>query len=687
MQKTDTRAKERIKIIGNLHDLMGRPLEQVELLKRSTAMVDPELWSMVHEVLAENSDPDISKLMADGDLLQRIHSQVLDNAHKLHYLLGLGWETILASFATYLEYNYFESPSDDFFDNRRPNLLAVLQRVAQEKVEHFRESWGGKPALDRALKMVRSRLLRGKSLDTYALFDAWDVVLEVENIIENYCLKGWDVICDEEVFIRPKEDVFWDNWTITNHKFQLIDLFYQSMPFLAFQEQVENIIQNSPNEESALSFVSGLGGKAFLMDMLGTLEVSVDGAEINLSEVVDIMKIFDTRFKRNYLPFMKKMKDSGLHYSEAIIETEQEQIERNIHEFIRKKCNLFDLPNQIMKMIHPPCIESRTRDEMLMLMTEYDSVEPDSTRLRACEVALNLFSAPPHMNAVENGQFLRAPDKSYIVMPRFFHGDVKTTILNILTRKKKNNKIFSVEMEKSLQWMFSEQGYTTILNWNYPSGDDFSNGEIDVLAYKDRFLFILEAKFTYFRTQNRSIYDHRDKLCEGGRQLKRAMRAIPANFVELKKALEIGEEYESLVVVPLLVSSSPEFDYDQFSEIDKISVFEMKGLLDPEMFVLLQALIAMYNNQTELGMTTERGQQEHIRAANCPDCFFSLEMARAKEQYSSKADLIASQPDKLVEAIKSRVFWKKLDENPEIVRGQIESTLTLRNGDKVRYVT
>ena len=96
MQKTDTRAKERIKIIGNLHDLMGRPLEQVELLKRSTAMDDPELWSMVHEVLAENSDPDISKLMADGDLLQRIHSQVLDNAHKLHYLLGLGWETILA---------------------------------------------------------------------------------------------------------------------------------------------------------------------------------------------------------------------------------------------------------------------------------------------------------------------------------------------------------------------------------------------------------------------------------------------------------------------------------------------------------------------------------------------------------------------------------------------------------------
>lgn len=62
-------------------------------------------------------------------------------------------------------------------------------------------------------------------------------------------------------------------------------------------------------------------------------------------------------------------------------------------------------------------------------------------------------------------------------------------------------------------------------------------------------------------------------------------------------------------------------------------------------------------------------------------------MTRAKEQYSSKAALIASQPDKLVEAIKSKVFWKKLDENPKIVRGQIESTLTLRNGDKVRYVT
>jgi len=641
---------------------------------------------MVHEVLGASRNSDIISLMDDGDLLRKMHSQVLDDAHSHHHLLKLGWETLLVSFAAYLEYNYFHAPTDELFENRRLNLLPVLQRVAQEKVGHFPVRWGGGRALNRALEMVRSRLLRGKPLDAYALFDAWDAVLEVEHIIENYCFKGWGIRLDEGIAIHPKAIELWDDWTVTNHKFQVIDLFYQTIPFLSFQEQVEDIFQNSPNEDSAMSLVSALGGNAFLMDMLGTLDVFVDGAEVDLGEVVNIMKIFDTCYKGNYLPYMAQMKDEGCRYSEAIIETEKDQIGRNLRECVRRGENPILRQREIMKQVHLPCIFSRTRDEMLLMMTQYDPIEPDSARLKACDVALNLFSGPPHMKSVDNGQFLRAPDKSYIVMPRFFHGDVKTALFNILIRRKRNHRLFSSEMEKSLEWMFREQGYTTVLDWKYPAGDTFRNGEVDVLAYKDGFLFVVEAKLTYFRTQAASIYEHRDKLCDGGGQLKRAMQAISNNYSNLREALGIEEDYGSVKIVPLLVSCSPEFDNEQFSQINKVSLFEMKGLLDSEMFVLVQALIAMYNNATVLGMTTNRSQQEHIRTTNFNPDSFLLEMDRSQEQYGLKAALIASQPDELVEAIKSKTFWERLGNNPDVVRGPIEKILTLKNGDEIRYV-
>ncbi|GAB6110468.1 hypothetical protein [Desulfomicrobium salsuginis] len=677
--------KKRKEIINKLLIHINEPQTQIDIIKHSSAMTDPKLWKMICELFSENCNSNIKKFIEEGNILRNIHENAINNANKYINHLSMSWETILASFSCYLEYNYFKSPDDNFFDTNHSNLVSTLQRVSQEKVEANREQWGGKKALNRAFELVKKRLSQNRPLDAYVLFDAWNDVLEVESIIDSYCFKGWELAHNSKIVIQPVNISIWKKWEITNHKFKIIDLFYQLLPFFAFQDIVKTIQQESPNKESAFSHIYGLSGKAFLMDMIGELDATIDGTKIDLGEAIYFMKIFDDFYKNNYIPYMKKIKDDGCPYEQSIIESEKEQIENNIFKFIKNGNIRFVDKSEIFKMVHFPCIVSRTQEEMTSMMTQYDPIEPDSTREKSCEVILSLFSSPPHSKAMDNAQFLRAPDKSFIVMPRLYHGDVKTTLYNSLIRKNEDNKIFSLNMEKSIESMFRSQDYSTILNFNYSSENNLCNGEIDVLAYKDNHLIIIEAKLTYFRNQTHSIYEHRDNLFTGAQQLERALKAIKSNYDEISDKLKIKCSYDSLSIFPLIVSSSPEFDFDKFSNIYKTSFFELKGLLFPEMLINVQALIELYNKSNEFISTTNQiiNNQE---TQNLIEQNFSLEIKRAKEQYSSEANLIAKHPQKLVNAIKSRVFWKKLESNPAIIRGPVKHTLTLKNGDRVHYV-
>jgi len=659
--------KKRVEIIRTLSSLDGEPDRQIELLKRERAILNSELWKSVHAVLGSSTDERVRGFLGAGDLLGMVLDEAMKEVEKYDGLLEkISWETLLASFAVYLENWYFYAPTEEAFLNQRYNLIPIIQRVSADKKRLDRrgrtsKAWGGKRAVQAALEGVCSRLQRGKPIDAYGLFKAWDNVLEVECIIKNYCLKGWGMASGVDAYIAPVTKEKWLQWICTNHKFQLIDRFYRELPFKQFPQEVQVYYEQAPNEETALHNISILGGITFLSDFLGTDELEVEGSKIDLYEVLQFIGRFDLSY--------------GFLYSSAM-------------QWLKKAEQPFEDAMSHQNELPVPCITARTKDDLIQSMTQFDAKEPDKSRRQACSAILELFADEPYRSAVDNGLLLKDEAGGYVVMPRFFHGDVKTALLNALVRKKSkenDERQFSLAQEKFLGERFASQGYTTRLSWKYDV-PNHGEGEVDLLAYKDGYLFVIEAKLTYFRNQLPGIYALEDTFEKAGNQLCRALVAVEKEFGSVREALSIPVDYTELVVVPLIVSTTPEFDFEKYSGCRKLSQFELQGLLDPGSFVFMRAVMKLYNSEAELAFSETEEEQlaraMHFRQSDK----LLLDIERVQEQSVSEAERIASAPEKLIEAIETRAFWRGLEDNRQVVEGPVAETLTLKNGDEIHYV-
>jgi len=659
--------KKRVAVIKTLSSLEGEPDRQIELLKRERAILNSELWTKAHEILDSSTDERVRGFLSAGDLLRKALDEAMEDVEKHQNLLEkISWETLLASFAVYLEDWYFYAPTDFAFHNKRYNLIPVLQRVSADKKRLERKgrtpkTWGGKRAVQAALDGICSRLQRGKPIDAYGLFRAWDNVLEVECIIKNYCLKGWGMASGSDAYVAPVTRDKWLQWITTNHKFQLIDRFYRELPFKAFPQDVDEIFSESTNEEEALYGVALRGGATFIENFLGVDKVSLDDSMVDVYDALKVIGGLDCHYRYKYVAAMQLAKSMGFTFQETMSQHEK---------------------------IPESCVAALTFRELFNLALSVDQTLAKKVQSKAFRAVLELFADEPYRLAVDNGQFLKDEDDGYVIMPRFFHGDVKTALLNALVRKKSkenDERQFSLAQEKFLGERFASQGYSTLLSWEY----DILNhgkGEVDLLAYKDGYLFVVEAKLTYFRNQLHGIYALEDTFEKAGNQLCRAMIAIEKEFASVKEALSIPIEHEELVVMPLIVSTTPEFDFEKYSGCHKLSQFELQGLLDPDSFVFMRAIMKLYNSET--GIAFSRTEEEQLARSMHfqQDDEFILDFQRVQEQSVGEAEMIASRPYKLIEAIETKVFWHGLEENREILEGPAKSTMKLKNGDEIHYV-
>ena len=103
-------------------------------LNGKRAILNSELWKSVHEVLCGSTDERVRGFLSAGDLLGKVLDEAMKEVEKYDGLLEkIGWETLLASFAVYLENWYFNAPTEEAFLNKRYNLIPILQRVSADK--------------------------------------------------------------------------------------------------------------------------------------------------------------------------------------------------------------------------------------------------------------------------------------------------------------------------------------------------------------------------------------------------------------------------------------------------------------------------------------------------------------------------------------------------------------------------
>jgi hypothetical protein len=133
----------------------------------------------------------------------------------------------------------------------------------------------------------------------------------------------------------------------------------------------------------------------------------------------------------------------------------------------------------------------------------------------------------------------------------------------------------NAEDQKSLEKEIADK--FSLQNFNALSSHKYKNGEIDTIAYKNGYLFLIELKSTFFVEDAKRMASYFEtKIRYAQKQLLRGEKDIRDNFEEYKKLLKIDRPFEKLKIIPIIVSNT--FDNDRLlnsSNIYSISLIEL----------------------------------------------------------------------------------------------------------------
>jgi hypothetical protein len=241
-------------------------------------------------------------------------------------------------------------------------------------------------------------------------------------------------------------------------------------------------------------------------------------------------------------------------------------------------------------------------------------------------------------------------------------------LFNAIVRQNlKGNMIYSSFQEKKLGEIFQMGGWKAECSKRLRCLDGRSS-EIDVLAYKDGVLFVIETKLTYFRTSIREIHDHLPQLEKAGLQLDRATAAVQDNYDEVQQWLNIQESFEHLRIVPLIVSSSFEYDHQFFNGYQKVSLFELQMLLQGTTPVLkgwlklkekaLESLSPDFYDKVVTGYASDEDWKE-IRAV-MTDVSIEDDLDKIIQDGSMDSVSREASADDIADAIESGEVWSLL---------------------------
>jgi len=564
-------------------------------------------WKTTSLHLTEIGGESTNTFLQEANYLRTVHGHIKQKAQFYDDLIKkTKWEELLFHFVIYLEGLYELCGGDQLlFHVQRLQCIPILQRISKRKKQLSPTSWTSNNHFEHNLNGIRERIKHSKRTPSlFQSFKAYNTLLDLEHVISMYCFHGWGLRLGDEASIMPHSSKDWERWDSTHSKYLILHRFYELLPFLSASKKFEHDLLNP--EVLQLE-----AAREFLIDLLGTTKVITKNGELD-----------------------------GRHALHAI------SIAYNHYLRIAEE--------HILISPFPP----------RSLAEEISAVKGATTPINEtiANNIFDIFSGPLDSEGLEDTLFITTDNNFCLPAPLFYHGDFKTTLMNSCIKYGQDNRRFSNNMELQIANLFQKNGYTTFVGWEHWT-ENKKDGEVDIFAYKDGHLFIIEAKLTYFRLTPKNIQEHKSKLEYGGRQLSKTIKAIPNRFDEIADILSIPRPFTELTTVPLIVSTSLEFDGYSFSGHPKISLFELQCLLKPQRTALLQ-----------------------ITKRNFPDIKEDIlskvfEIKNRMWHTKSTDEETALSPSQLVRAIKTNKIWEDIPfDSPQ------ERRIDLGKGASLRYV-
>lgn len=195
--------------------------------------------------------------------------------------------------------------------------------------------------------------------------------------------------------------------------------------------------------------------------------------------------------------------------------------------------------------------------------------------------------------------------------------DLSTLFVNNLILKNIKNKSIIKELsdkfEKSVKKIFSDANIKNLSNCSPSDSNIQKYKDIDILAFKDNYLFIVETKLTYNRLNYWEINDHiNGALKKGKRQLQERIKNIHCYLTDEVKN-ELGIKNDDFKIIPLIITSSFEGDFNYGDGVSKYSIFELSFVLNSNLedIYLQKNVIKEFCNSILSEAKSKQMEEEH----------------------------------------------------------------------------
>ncbi len=311
-----------------------------------------------------------------------------------------------------------------------------------------------------------------------------------------------------------------------------------------------------------------------------------------------------------------------------------------------------------------------TEGDYLEVKNVYEFVSTNLQDGERCEI--NFFTKP----------FIKIGDY-YIWIPGIMANKNYAMMLydEVIKQKLHEHKEHSAHMERQIAELFQRNNFNAISSYEYSfkKGEEIIDGEIDVLAYKEKTLFVIQLKTTHARANVRDIYNHVEyALKKAGDQLNRDTIYLDAeeHFDEYKELLNIDCVFEELEVYPLAVSTSFEGDYSLIDDrFRKISLFELGLILinGKGAFFSLKDSMSTEDCYELFFMTLEGNVEAGQEFISKSLEYNKQKIAATMEEYNIWSNGKECTSRDLIEAIEKNKVWNQLEElEPEIWTGELK---------------
>ncbi|MDO3377699.1 hypothetical protein [Geoalkalibacter halelectricus] len=458
---------------------------------------------------------------------------------------------ILCAFVLLSEQVYFATSTEAAFMAKRLTLLSLLEDLLNEKYKGDKENsrkWPDQKQIHKELFLQIKALHNGQEPELFPLFREFDQRAQAKYLLQMFQWHDWVVDFSKEIpVVRPRGNAWRVAWEQTESKYRIFHDYYSGFN-LEDLKSSENLAADSPNEISRDVVRRIYFGTRFLGDELGIADkISIKDAQIDLMAALVILNRFSGCYEAQYQHAMAEQKRAGVDFANAIMNA---------------------LPRAPLEIRNIQQISEINRRNQIELSLE-------DTKLIFELGSANLDQFPTR---IDGQAFLKTP-AGYLLLMRYFHSDIKTVLFNAIVRQSwQGNKEYSDFQENKIAEIFRIGGWRAIDSQKLKNKEGLLS-EIDVIAYKDGVLFLIEAKLTYLRSSIKEIHNHLPQLEKAGIQLERAIVALKDNYPIVCDWLEISDTFDRLRIVSLIVSSSFEYDHKFFNGFRKVSLFELQLLL------------------------------------------------------------------------------------------------------------